>query len=211
MNGKPMPLSMAKVKEISQMRADAEVQLREGTAPPTRGWSTSAQALTLLHRLASAPQTAGDAHKLLHELQVHQVELDLQQEQLEQAGREQAEQLERYAQLYELAPFGYFTVDLEYRIIQANLAGARLLGVGREALAGQRLDGFLADASQGALHTLLQQVQSAGASASCEAQTAAGAGGVRRLQMLVSAAPGGKACLVGLIDIGASAAAQPTP
>ena len=60
------------------LRLNAEERLRQGTAPPNRGWTTSGDALACLHQLASNQSSAADALKFLHELQVYQVELDLQ-------------------------------------------------------------------------------------------------------------------------------------
>ena len=74
-----------------KLRQSAVERLVKGIAPATRGSSLGTEALTLLHGLASTPQTASDALKLLHELQVHQVELDLQHEQAEQECRQLAE------------------------------------------------------------------------------------------------------------------------
>ena len=70
------------------MRLHAETVLKEGSAPPTKGWPTGVGTLSLLHELASTPARADEALKLLHELQVHQVELDLQHEQMEATRRE---------------------------------------------------------------------------------------------------------------------------
>jgi hypothetical protein len=86
-----------KLKHPTPLRHQAETRIREGDAPQdTHRWSTGVEALTLLHDLASAPASAGDALKLLHELQVYQVELDLQYEQMELSQRELAEELHRY-------------------------------------------------------------------------------------------------------------------
>lgn len=84
--------------KLSELRQHAEARLNGGQAPKTLGWSSSAQALSLLHRLASDPASAADALKLLHELQVHQVELDLQHEQMEQQLLELSETLRRAEQ-----------------------------------------------------------------------------------------------------------------
>ena len=113
-----------------KLRQSAEERIDKGTAPATRGWPTGMQALTLLHGLASEPDTASDALKLLHELQVHQVELDLQHEQAEQDRRELTENLANSAALFDLAPFAYLTLERE------GLVGGwhrRSGGVGRSA------------------------------------------------------------------------------
>ena len=85
----------AEPSKYLQLRVDAEARLDEGSAPPTNGWTVSVGALTRLHNLASAPESVDDALKLLHELQVYQVELDLQHEQMEATRRELAEDLAR--------------------------------------------------------------------------------------------------------------------
>jgi hypothetical protein len=59
------------------VRTIAETRLKERSAPPTAGWPLGIDTLALLHNLASTPDRAADALKVLHELQVHQVELDL--------------------------------------------------------------------------------------------------------------------------------------
>ena len=79
-----MPTANTEQHARAELRVTAEERLNRGSAPATRGGSTGAPALASLHRLANAPASASDALKLLHELQVHQVELDLQHEQAEQ-------------------------------------------------------------------------------------------------------------------------------
>jgi PAS domain-containing protein len=85
-------------------------------------------------RLKRPPARAGEAPtqeataRLLHELQVHQVELEMQHEQLTAARAEVAAGRARYADLYDFAPTAYLTLDREGAIRQTNLAGARLLG-----------------------------------------------------------------------------------
>ena len=69
-----------------------------------------------------------DPRRLIHELQVHQIELEMQNEALRQAQDATDAALERYADLYDFAPVGYFTVDGQGTIRQVNLTGSSLLG-----------------------------------------------------------------------------------
>jgi PAS domain S-box-containing protein len=189
------------------LRVDAETRLREGCAPPSGGVPTDAGALTLLHRLASAPASADDALKLLHELQVHQVELDMQNEQLETTRREIAEDLARYQGLYQFAPAAYFNVNSDGCIVEGNLAGANLFGATQGELAGRRIDSFLAPGSRPVLLALLQQVREDGSRAACEVTSGGETADSRQWQIVASVAPDASSWLVVLVDLGSSQAA----
>jgi PAS domain S-box-containing protein len=180
----------------SQLRLDAELKLREGIAPLTNGWGVSADALALLYRLAVAPDSAGDALKLLHELQAHQVELDLQHGQLQANEHEFAQELDRYKALFDFAPVGYLVVGRGGLVIEGNLAGARLLGVEPDEVGGRPVADFLAPGSRLALLGLLKKLRDGGAGASCEVQTANGEGGLRPIRIVADMAPGGEAVLM---------------
>jgi PAS domain S-box-containing protein len=93
------------------------------------------------------PQGEADATRLLEELQVHQLELEMQNHQLRLTQEDLETAKERYANLYEFAPSGYFTLDRQGRITEVNLAGAALLGLPRAQLAGRRLGDFVVAAS----------------------------------------------------------------
>jgi PAS domain S-box-containing protein len=80
-----------------------------------------------------------DPRRLLHELQVHQVELELQNEELRQARDTLEEARDRYLDLYDRAPVGYLTLDEKGVIRQANLAAARMLSRERSLLKGQSI------------------------------------------------------------------------
>lgn len=77
------------------------------------------------------PNTPWDAERLLHELQVHQIELEMHNEELRHAYDEADALREKYADVYDFAPVAYFTLDSRGVILQLNLAGAILLGIKR--------------------------------------------------------------------------------
>jgi PAS domain S-box-containing protein len=91
---------------------------------------------------ASAPGSSA----LLHELRVHQIELEMQNEELRRDRLELQEAHDRIVDLYDFAPVGYLTLDLRGFITAANLTGATLLGVERKQLLGRPFAAHLVDA-----------------------------------------------------------------
>jgi PAS domain S-box-containing protein len=89
-----------------------------------------------------------DARKLIHELRVHQIELEMQNEELRNAQLELAESRDRYFDLYDFAPIGYFTLDEKGLILEVNLAGSDLLGAERASLMRKGFSQFVAQGSQ---------------------------------------------------------------
>jgi len=73
----------------------------------------------------------GDTKAIVHELQVHQIELEMQNEELKRAMLESEDALAKYSDLYDFAPIGLFTIDQQGLIREINLAGAALLGAVR--------------------------------------------------------------------------------
>jgi len=88
-------------------------------------------------------QSPAEVKQTLHELRVHQVELDMQNEELRSAHMEIDAARKRYFDLYDLAPVGYVTVSEKGLIIEANITAANLLGVGRSALVNQPLTRYI--------------------------------------------------------------------
>ena len=81
--------------------------------------------------------------QLIHELQVHQIELETQAEELRRAHLELEESRDKYLDLYEFAPLGYLTLNDKALISQANLSAALLLGVGRSNLIHARFRAWI--------------------------------------------------------------------
>ena len=89
-------------------------------------------------------QTPDDTARLIHELEVHQIELEMQNEELRRAQVELEESRSRYSDLYDFAPMGYFVLDSNGLIMNLNLTGAALLGVERGHLIGKPFNSFIA-------------------------------------------------------------------
>lgn len=113
------------------------------------------QALKVLYELASSPSTASDALALLHELQVYQVELDMQQEELHHSRAELEAALIRKTALVDHAPAGLITIDPETVLREINHAGARLLGASPDELLGRQLTSLLSAPSAAALQSMI--------------------------------------------------------
>jgi len=109
-----------------------------------------------------------DLQRLVHELQVHQIELEMQNEELQRAHRALEESLAQYAELYDFAPVGYFTLDGSSKILRVNLAGARLLGLERSKLLGECFSRFVSEKDHAAFDRFLARVLTATDCASSE-------------------------------------------
>ncbi len=99
-----------------------------------------------------------DMQRIIHELAVYQIELEMQQDELLQTRSELEESLDCYTELYDFAPLGYLTIDRDGLIRKANHAASRLLGVNRSRLKGDRLARFIAEESLGAYNAMFQSV-----------------------------------------------------
>ena len=85
-----------------------------------------------------------DTPALAHALQVHQIELEMQNEELRRAKLEMEEALAKYSDLYDFSPIGLFILDTKGLILEANLAGAALLGTTRGSLINKCFRYFVA-------------------------------------------------------------------
>lgn len=118
--------------------------------------------LAVLHALASSPATSADALAVLHELQVHQVEVDLQAEELRESRAELETALRRQMELYDFVPVACFAIDRHFVIRELNQAGTRMLGVDHDAACGLGLDTYVPADSLDSLQRLVANIGVAG-------------------------------------------------
>ena len=99
-----------------------------------------------------------DIKRLIHELDVHQIELDMQNDELRRAQAEIELSRAEYVDLYDFAPIGYFTFDQKGMIVEANLTGAKLLEVERSLLLRQPFSVFVSPEFRHTFRLHLQKI-----------------------------------------------------
>ena len=119
-------------------------------------------------RTVSEPEVDIEVKKLLHELQVHQIELEMQNEELQQAYDTAETALKKYTMLYDFAPMGYFTLDHEGRICELNFTGADMLGDRRFSLINSNFKLFVSEESKAVFNKFFKDVYITDAKESCE-------------------------------------------
>src|ERR1700761_9034955 len=90
------------------------------------------------------PHQAGNDNYLLHQLQLHQMELEIQNDELRMANEQLELQQLKFAGIYDLAPIGYFILDKEGLVTEVNNAGVAMLMAAKRKIIGNRLHGFIA-------------------------------------------------------------------
>ncbi len=119
-------------------------------------------------RPSGAPVDTRTYNEVLHELLVHQIELEMQNEELRSARDVIEESRTRYADLYDFAPVAYLTFDEHGRVMEANLTACGLLGVDRRTILGKFFPRFVAPDDQDTFFTHRSEVLKAGAKQTCE-------------------------------------------
>jgi PAS domain-containing protein len=125
----------------------------------------------LLKKKQVKPDTAPvetDSVKLLHELQVHQIELEMQNEELIEANETAETALKKYTMLYDFAPMGYFTLDPDANICELNFTGAEMLGDKRFTLVNSNFKLYVNENSRPVFDTFFSKVYSNNGKESCE-------------------------------------------
>jgi PAS domain S-box-containing protein len=155
-------------------------------------------------KLATKPAKAladAEARRLVHELEVHQIELEMQNTELRYARYESEALLEKYAELYDFAPVGYFTLTPEGIIKLANLTGSTMVGIGRANLIGRSFAMLLALVQRAGFRSFLKHVFENEAKQSGEFELADEKLATRIVTIKARRNPNGLECNAMILDI----------
>ncbi len=106
--------------------------------------------------------------KIVHELEVHKIELEMQNQELTVAKLKAQEAVQKYTELYDFAPTGYFTLSKEGDIIELNICGSQMLGKERSRLILSRFGFFVTDDTKPIFNLFLKKIFTGRANETCE-------------------------------------------
>jgi len=155
--GKPGDMPGREVKKEPEVSAASNRKLR-----------TEAEKKVALSKGKASPLKKLNLDKLVHELEVHQVELEMQNEELHRSHAELEAAKERYFDLYDLAPVGCFTISDKGVILEANLTAANMLGVLTRDLRAQQFSSLIFKADQDIYYLHRQQLFETREAHACE-------------------------------------------
>ena len=115
-----------------------------------------------------SPISETNTLKLIHELQVHQIELKMQNDELNLANTQVKVAAEKYTELYEFAPIGYFTLSREGKIIELNHCGAKMLGKDRQHLKNNLFVFFVSEETKPIFRLFLEKIFQTKSEETCE-------------------------------------------
>jgi PAS domain-containing protein len=145
--------------------------------------------------------TETDSLKLLHELQVHQIELEMQNEELIQANEIAETALRKYTMLYDFAPMGYFTLDPDGNICELNFTGAEMLHDKRFSLVNSNFKLFISEDSQKAFEKFFSKIYSKKGKESCEVKLGYNGSPASTVYMEGIVTGDERQCLLSVVDI----------
>ena len=116
----------------------------------------------------ASPFSEVESLRLIHELEVHQIELELQNEELRRAWAEAEAANDKYIRLYDFAPSGYFTISKKGEIIELNLTGAEMLDKDRQHLKSSLFGFFVSEETKPIFSLFLEKAFKSKAKESCE-------------------------------------------
>jgi PAS domain-containing protein len=121
-----------------------------------------------VNQKTSTPVIEADVKRLLHELQVHQIELEMQNEELRLANEMTEAALKKFTLLYDFAPMGYFTLDHDGSILELNFTGAEILGDKRFSLLNSNFKLFVSEATLPVFNDFFKKLFTNNSKESCQ-------------------------------------------
>ncbi|MBS4030690.1 MAG: PAS domain S-box protein [Clostridiales bacterium] len=152
--------------------------------------------------------TPAELQRLVHELEVHQIELEMQNEELQQVRSELVSYLKQYTDLYDFAPVGYITLNRSGFIQHINLTGSRMLGVERTRLVNQPFGRFVIADSRPAYTAFLAEVFISQPQVTFDIGLKKEGHGTFFVRVDASVSGDGQECRVALMDISAKKQAE---
>jgi len=146
-------------------------------------------------------ESESDTKKLLHELQVHQIELEMQNEELRESNESTELALKKYTMLYDLAPMGYFTLDQNGNINELNFTGAEMLGERRFSLINTNFKLFVSDESKDTFNDFFKNVFLSNYKESCEVKLGYNNKTLCKVYIEGVVTGDDKNCLLSIVDI----------
>ena len=150
---------------------------------------------------SNPPGTLIEMQRMLHELQVHKIELEMQNAELRQARDETEVILEKYTNLYDFAPVAYVTLDKDRAIRAANLTCAGLLRISRSRLLGRRFEQLVVPADRPVFLAYLGRVAEARVKEFCEVSILKEGRHPFSVQIKAVSVESGQECRLAIIDI----------
>jgi len=142
-----------------------------------------------------------DPIKLLHELQVHQIELEMQNEELIQANATAETALKKYTMLYDFAPMGYFYLNPDAIIIELNFTGAEILGDKRFSLVNTSFKLFVTEDSRNVFDKFFSKIYTKKGKESCEVKLGYDSAPLCTVYMEGVVTGDDRNCLLSVVDI----------
>lgn len=149
----------------------------------------------------ASSRTGVDIEWLVHELRVHQIELEMHNEEMDEIRTRLEMGLERFPEFHDSVPMGLVSINREGVIRAANRVAADLIGMERFRLINRPLDRFVSETERPALKTFLERVFAGGVDEACELRLAGNGGTRSAVTVSATVSEDGKECLAILADI----------
>jgi PAS domain S-box-containing protein len=187
-----------KTEAVARLREKAEELLKKKLSKTVSKLSETERKKPLK---AGTQFSEADTQRLVHELEVHQIELELENEELRLAKKQAETSSEKFTELFDFAPSGYFTLSKEGKIIELNLSGAKMLGQERTRLVNRRFGLYVSADTRQVFNDFLEKVFKNKITESSEVTFSANGNLPMYVHLSGTVTDHGEKCLVTAIDI----------